>query len=246
MKAFIFVFFLFSASRLLAQEASKEAFAKSFQEAFPELDLEELKEEQLTEKTAEEKKQEENWVWMADLLMEMQAGDREISALEASRIEEIYEHGNRAPKIYALMMLPLFQDVSRWSREIEVHLQSDDREFAGAALSTIESRLKIGSEREKLVLSNNEKLLSLTGSLPGKFPEDQYMEKRSRSVQTLAEPFKGKAIPESKERQPASARQPAAAPQASENRISPAVIAVSLLLAGGVGVLLWPKLRKGK
>lgn len=234
----LFLASLFLASGVFAQEAHRDGDTQKSRESA----------QAVSEKSDAELKEEQDAVWMMLLFTEIEKSQykRAITPLEASRIEDIYETSAGDAKLYAFSMMPLFQDVSRWIKELEVLFQSNERDHAAIAVEAVEWKLKEGSEREKIILSNNETVIAALKSLPERFPADEVSLKKVRNIEKLATPFRGRAIPESKERPPASERQPDVASQASDDGISPAVIAVSLLLAGGVGVLLWPKLRKGK
>ena len=215
----------------------------------PGVDWERIQESRRAErmqKSSAEVKTEQDLIWMAELFQETRQSHREITSLEASRIEAIYEGGSsREEKTYAFSMLPLFQDVSRWSRELEILLQSEDPEYVRTAVGNLEARLNVGSEREKIMLSNNERVLALLGPVAERFPGDELLQKKIAGIGSLTEPYKGKALPKAEDRPLESKRQPVAEPP-PEGMGIPAKIAMGLIFAAVIVIPLWKKFGRGQ
>ena len=213
----------------------------------PGVDLEKVRELRRArrEKSSDEIKKEENLVWMTELYRETSRTPREITSLEASRIEAIYEEGSKEEKAYAFSMMPLFQDVSRWSRELEVLLQGEEPDLIAIAVRALEVRLEKGSEREKIVLANNERVFALLDPIAERFPQNERVQKGIVNARSLSEPYKGKALPKAEDRPLESKRQPVAEPQA-EGMGVPMKIVLGLVLAAAIGVPLWNKFGRRK
>lgn len=150
------------------------------------------------EKKYVEAKEEWDMLWMMALFREMERSKfkRATTPVEEARIEEIYKTSTGNAKLYAFTMMPLYQDVSRWIKEAEVLFRSDEKNHAAAAVVAIESRLKEGSEREKVMLSNSEALLASLKSFPERFPKDQISLERIKNIESLVIPFKAKRSPQ--------------------------------------------------
>lgn len=191
------------------------------------------------EKSSEQIKQEENLVWMGKLFEETSRNHREITSLEASRIEAIYGEGSSSKeKAYAFSMMPLFQDVSRWSRELEVLLQDEDQDLVAIAIRALEVRLEKGSEREKIMLANNERVFALLAPAAERFPRNELLQKGINNARNLAASYEGKALPKALER-PLDRKPQSAAEPLDEGMGATAKVAIGLILAVTIGIPLW-------
>lgn len=186
--------------------------------------------------------------WMMQVYDEVRTGKREVTQAEASRIVDIYNSKSEGDKIYAFSMLPFFQDVAMWSRDLEVFAKSENKDYAEAAVRCVQLKLAGGTEREKVYLANKPELLGSLGTIPERFPENGELLSKVSNIDALATPLKGKSLPASKERiAPGAGEWHPSAPVAvklQEKRYPLPVIIAVLLTVFGVVVRIHVRRRR--
>ena len=137
--------------------------------------------------------------WMMRVYEDVRMGTREVTQAEASRIVDIYHSKSGRDKIYAFSMLPLFQDVASWSKDLEIFAKSENKDQAEAAVLCMQLELASGTESEKEYLANKPGLLDSVDAIPERFPENEGLASKVHNIDALATPLKGKLAPASKE-----------------------------------------------
>ena len=139
---------------------------------------------------------EKNILWIIQTFYEDPKEGKKPNLLDVEKLESLYSNGGKKVKLTALGVLPITQTIEDWLPELSICIKNEDKDYAYRVSNIIMSKLQNGTQREKIILANENALLGEVKKLVSRFPEDVNFPNWGKKIDNLAEPYKGKNIPD--------------------------------------------------
>lgn len=141
--------------------------------------------------------------WMLNLFVDYSQNGKKIRDADLKRIWEIYEKRNDKrthenpleEKLYAFSLIAEFEDISKWQKEFDYLVFSEDPKFVKTAIGTVIWKLDRGTEREKIILSNQTAVLDRLVKFAQDNKADTTIHRDAVKIHDLARPYLGKTSP---------------------------------------------------
>lgn len=157
-------------------------------------------------------------LWMLQVIKTVHDGEQ-VNNDDLKRVWEIYRTKNNHridDKLMAFRLIAEIEDISKWQNEFDAFAYSNDPNFVKTAIQTIQWKLYQGSEREKIILSNNTSTLEHLIQFAENNKSDTTIDRETFKLMELTKSYSGKNPPAAIQR---PGRRPSAA-QSGEGRIS--------------------------
>lgn len=141
------------------------------------------------EPTADERLREENIRWIREVGSRHWSGKGEMTSVEKSRLWSIYRSREGQEKVSALGTIVVVEEIEKWESDLIEMLYSDEKNYVHTALWVLIGKLKTGSEREIVLLTENDTITSRIDALGHLWAEDANIQNRLRKYKADLEEY---------------------------------------------------------